>query len=52
MTNTDCKIQGLFKAFECFSITFKANFIFKDFSKQSGSGELKMDRNLHALVYY
>ena len=24
------KIQGLFKAFECFSSTFKANLIFKD----------------------
>ena len=29
------KIQGLFNAFECFSSTFKANFIFKDFSRQS-----------------
>ena len=25
------KIQGLFKAFECFQVLFKANFIFKDF---------------------
>ena len=25
------KIQGLFKAFECFQVTFKANLIFKDF---------------------
>ena len=30
------KIQGLFKAFECFfQVLFKANFIFKDFSRQS-----------------
>ena len=29
------KIQGLFKAFECFSSTFRANLIFKDFSRQS-----------------
>ena len=26
------KIQGLFKAFECFSSTFKASLIFKYFS--------------------
>ena len=25
------KIQGLFKAFECFQVLFKANSIFKDF---------------------
>ena len=25
------KIQGLFKAFVCFQVLFKANFIFKDF---------------------
>ena len=30
------KIQGLFKTFECFfQILFKANLIFKDFSRQS-----------------
>ena len=29
------KIQGLFKAFECFSSTFQGKFIFKDFSRQS-----------------
>ena len=29
------KIQGLFKAFECFSSTFLGNFIFKDFLRQS-----------------
>ena len=31
------KIQGLFKAFECFSSTFQGifYFIFKDFSRQS-----------------
>ena len=29
------KIQGLFKAFECFQVPFKANLIFKDFSTQS-----------------
>ena len=29
------KIQGLFKAFECFSSTFQVNFIFKGFSRQS-----------------
>ena len=29
------KIQKLFKAFECFSSTFQANLIFKDFSRQS-----------------
>ena len=27
------KIEGLFKAFECFSSTFQANLIFKDFSR-------------------
>ena len=27
-------IQGVFKAFECFSSIFKANFIFKDFSRK------------------
>ena len=27
------KIQGLFNAFGCFSSTFKANLIFKDFSR-------------------
>ena len=31
------KIQGLFNAFECFSSTFKANLIFKDFSRQCKS---------------
>ena len=25
------KIQGLFKAFDCFQVLFKANLIFKDF---------------------
>ena len=29
------KIQGFFKAFECFQVLFKANLIFKDFSRQS-----------------
>ena len=29
------KIQGLFKAFECFPVLFNTNFIFKDFSRQS-----------------
>ena len=29
------KIQGIFKAFKCFQILFKTNFIFKDFSRQS-----------------
>ena len=29
------KIQGLFNAFECFPELFKANLIFKDFSRQS-----------------
>ena len=29
------KIQGLFKAFEGLQVLFKANFIFKDFSRQS-----------------
>ena len=29
------KIQGLFKAFECFQVLFEANLIFKDFSRQS-----------------
>ena len=29
------KIQGVFKAFECFQVLFKANLIFKDFSRQS-----------------
>ena len=28
-------IQGLFKAFESLSSTFKANLIFKDFARQS-----------------
>ena len=28
------KIQGLFKVFECFQVLFKADFIFKDFSRQ------------------
>ena len=28
------KIQGLFKAFECFPVLFKANLFFKDFSRQ------------------
>ena len=32
---TNGKIQGLFKATGCFSRTFKANFIFTDFSRQS-----------------
>ena len=32
---TNGKIQGLFNAFECFQALFKANFIFKDFSRQS-----------------
>ena len=31
----NCKIQGLFKAFQCFQVLFKANLIFKDLSKQS-----------------
>ena len=29
------KIQGLFKAFECFQVLLKANLIFKDFSRQT-----------------
>ena len=29
------KIQGLFKAFECFQVLFKENLIFQDFSRQS-----------------
>ena len=29
------KIQGLFKAFECFSSSFQGKLIFKDFSRQS-----------------
>ena len=29
------KNQGLFKAFECFQVLFKAILIFKDFSRQS-----------------
>ena len=29
------KIQRLFKAFECFQVLFKANLIFKDFSRQT-----------------
>ena len=29
------KIQGLFKAFECFQVLFMANLIFKDSSRQS-----------------
>ena len=29
------KIKGLFNAFECFQVLFKANFIFKDVSRQS-----------------
>ena len=29
------KTQGLFKAFECFQVLFKASLIFKDFSRQS-----------------
>ena len=28
-------IQELFKAFECIQVPFKANFRFKDFSRQS-----------------
>ena len=28
------KIQGLSKAFECFPVLFKADFIFKDFSRK------------------
>ena len=28
------KIEGLFKAFECFSSTFQGKFYFKDFSRQ------------------
>ena len=32
----NCKIQALFKAYECFfSVLFKTSFIFKDFSRQS-----------------
>ena len=29
------KIQGLFQVFLCFQVLFKANLIFKDFSRQS-----------------
>ena len=29
------KIQGLFKAFECFQVLFKANLVFKAFIRQS-----------------
>ena len=29
------KIQGLFKALSVFHVLFKANYIFKDFSRQS-----------------
>ena len=29
------KIQGLFKAYQCFQVLFKANLIFRDFSRQT-----------------
>ena len=29
------KIQGLFRAFDCFQVLFNANLIFKDFSRQT-----------------